>query len=79
VIFNLWFAVLGGALMIAGMVGWALEPPDDVDTPHDEHHDGDPSDDAPAEPVDSSVDEATDGETNDEAEATSATEEPANV
>ena len=44
-------AGIGGAVLLAGMVGWALEPPDDEDLPphgHDDH-DGDDGDDAAAE------------------------------
>lgn len=39
-IFNLWFLLLGGALVIAGIYGWILEPPDDPEAPHDEHENG---------------------------------------
>jgi cytochrome c oxidase subunit 1 len=42
-IFNMTIAALGGATLLAGMVGWALEPPDDEDVPphgHDGHDDG---------------------------------------
>ncbi len=41
-IFNLAVAAVGGAVLLAGMVGWALEPPDDADLPphgHDDHPD----------------------------------------
>ncbi len=37
-IFNLVIAALGGAALLAGMVGWALEPPDDEDLPPHAHH-----------------------------------------
>jgi cytochrome c oxidase subunit 1 len=82
VIFNLWFAVLGAALVIAGMVGWALEPPDDVDTAHDAHHDVGPSEDAETALSDGSdQDEPTDAAAADMqvSDAKVATEEPANV
>jgi cytochrome c oxidase subunit 1 len=39
-IFNLVLAAIGGAVVVAGFVGWALEPPDDEDLPphgHDDH------------------------------------------
>ena len=39
-IFNLWWLLLGGALLIAGIYGWILEPPDDPEAPHDDHGDG---------------------------------------
>jgi cytochrome c oxidase subunit 1 len=42
VIFNLIFAAIGGAVVILGMVGWALEPPDDEDLPPHGHDDGQP-------------------------------------
>ena len=50
-IFNMTLAGIGGAVLLAGMVGWALEPPDDEDLPphgHDDHddHDGGDDDDA---------------------------------
>ena len=32
-IFNMTLAGIGGAVLLAGMVGWALEPPDDEDLP----------------------------------------------
>ena len=32
-IFNMVVAVVGGAVLLGGMVGWALEPPDDEDLP----------------------------------------------
>ena len=56
-IYSLWWAALGGVLVIAGIYGWALEPADDDENPHghDDHDDHDPSgDDAVAadEPVD---------------------------
>ena len=38
VIFNMVIAAIGGLTLLAGMVGWALEPPDDPDLPpHDDH------------------------------------------
>ena len=43
-IFNMTLAGIGGAVLLAGMVGWALEPPDDEDLPphgHDDHDDHD--------------------------------------
>ncbi len=46
-IFNLWLCALGGAILVIGMYGWVLEPPDDHEAPHDDHHDdgSDPDDD----------------------------------
>jgi cytochrome c oxidase subunit 1 len=43
VIFNLILAAIGGAIVLAGFVGWALEPPDNEDLPPNGHghHDGD--------------------------------------
>ena len=47
-IFNMWLCVLGGAMVLAGFVGWVLEPADDPDLPPhvDEPHgpDGDDHD-----------------------------------
>ena len=37
VIFNLIIAAIGGLLVVAGIVGWALEPPDDADLPPNGH------------------------------------------
>ncbi len=48
-IFNLGFTVFGGALALAGFVGWALEPADDPDAAHghgpDDHGPDEPSPD----------------------------------
>ncbi|MDZ7734416.1 MAG: cytochrome c oxidase subunit 4 [Acidimicrobiia bacterium] len=47
VIYNLWLCLIGGALLLAGIFGWAFEPADDPDAPHghdgghDDDHDGD--------------------------------------
>ncbi|MEO6317244.1 MAG: cytochrome c oxidase subunit I [Acidimicrobiales bacterium] len=53
-IFSLVIAAFGGATLLAGMVGWALEPPDDEDLPPHGHHDPDDDDgsavDAPVAP-----------------------------
>src|SRR5687768_13725655 len=51
-IFNMTLAGIGGAVLLAGMVGWALEPPDDEDLPphgHDGHDDHGGDDDQGAE------------------------------
>ncbi|MET0904274.1 MAG: cytochrome c oxidase subunit I [Acidimicrobiales bacterium] len=43
-IFSMVLAGIGGAVLLAGMVGWALEPPDAEDLPphgHDDHDGGD--------------------------------------
>jgi cytochrome c oxidase subunit 1 len=51
-IFNLVLAGIGGAVCLAGFVGWALEPPDDEDLPpggHGEHDHGDGTPSAGAE------------------------------
>jgi cytochrome c oxidase subunit 1 len=37
-IFNLWLCVLGGAIVVAALFGFALEPPDDPDAHHDDAH-----------------------------------------
>jgi cytochrome c oxidase subunit 1 len=55
-IFNLVLAGIGGAVVLAGFVGWALEPADDEDLPpnghgHDAHGDDGPSTGAAAEPT----------------------------
>jgi cytochrome c oxidase subunit 1 len=78
VIFNLWFAVLGGALFIAGFVGWILEPSDDPDAGHTglDGHDHDPSDDSKAALPEGN--EAEDGD-DVEVEGVVSTKETANV
>ena len=40
-IFNLWWAAIGGLIVVAAMYGWALEPPDDDEHPHLHGHDDD--------------------------------------
>jgi cytochrome c oxidase subunit 1 len=44
-IFNLWWAVPGVILIVAGIYGWAMEPSTDPDGGHghDDHH-GEPDD-----------------------------------
>jgi len=46
-IFTLWLCLIGGIITVAGIYGWALEPPDDPDAghAHDDDHHLDPSDD----------------------------------
>ena len=34
-IFSLWWCVPGAMMIMAAMFGWALEPPDDFDLPHE--------------------------------------------
>lgn len=41
VIYNLWFAVLGALLVLVGMVGWLLEPADDLDAQQGNGHGND--------------------------------------
>ncbi|MFM7069668.1 MAG: hypothetical protein ACKOYM_09435, partial [Actinomycetes bacterium] len=58
-IFNLWWALPGGLLIIAAIFGWVLEPSTDPDAGHghdhhDEHGDDDPS--AAAEVADAAPD-----------------------
>jgi len=36
-IFSLWLALIGGIIVVGGIYGWALEPPDDPDAAHDDH------------------------------------------
>ncbi len=38
-IFSLWLCIPGTVLLITAMFGWALEPADDLDIPHDHHDD----------------------------------------
>jgi cytochrome c oxidase subunit 1 len=49
-IFSLWWAAFGAVFVIAGIYGWALEPADDDENPHDhgDHDDHDPSGDGEA-------------------------------
>jgi cytochrome c oxidase subunit 1 len=40
-IFSLWWAAVGGVIVIAAIYGWGLEPADDDENPHDhDDHDG---------------------------------------
>jgi cytochrome c oxidase subunit 1 len=49
-IYSLALALIGGAVLLAGVFGWAMEPPDDHENVHgDDHHDGDDSSDAAVE------------------------------
>ncbi len=52
-IFTLWLALVGGLLIVAGLYGWALEPPDDPDAGHDHHddHHGDAGGEHAGEPT----------------------------
>ncbi len=36
-IFNLWLCLIGGIIVVGGLYGWVLEPPDDPDAAHDDH------------------------------------------
>jgi len=50
-IFNLWLCVLGGAMVIAALYGWVMEPSVDDEAPHDhgdDHDGGDHGDDEAA-------------------------------
>ena len=55
VIFDYWWAVLGGALTVAGFIGWILEPSTDPEDHHGDHghddHGHDGGDDAAKEPA----------------------------
>ena len=42
-IYNLWFAVLGGILIVAGIWGWVLEPSTEPGGDHDHHDPGHPA------------------------------------
>ena len=37
VIYSLWLCLVGGVIVVGGLYGWALEPPDDPDAAHDDH------------------------------------------
>ncbi|MFM7062983.1 MAG: cytochrome c oxidase subunit I [Actinomycetes bacterium] len=71
-IFNLWWALPGGLLMIAGIFGWVMEPSTDPDAGHHDDHDhhGDDHDPSAAalEPGDA------DGASTDDAPAEAAAE-----
>ncbi len=59
-IFNMVLTGLGVAVLLAGMVGWALEPPDDEDQPPHGHDDDHADPDAPTAPTE--PEEVTAGE-----------------
>jgi hypothetical protein len=45
-IYSLWFAFVGGVMLLASMYGWGLEPSVDPDAGHgghDDHHDDHPT------------------------------------
>jgi cytochrome c oxidase subunit 1 len=35
-IFNMWLCLVGGIIMVGGLYGWVLEPPDDPEAAHDD-------------------------------------------
>ena len=37
-IYSLWLCLVGGLVAVAAIYGWALEPPDDPDGDHGDHH-----------------------------------------
>jgi cytochrome c oxidase subunit 1 len=47
-IFNLWWAIPGALLLILGIFGWVMEPADDPEAGHDEHHEPEPVEDPAA-------------------------------
>ncbi|MGY6500005.1 MAG: cytochrome c oxidase subunit I [Acidimicrobiales bacterium] len=72
-LYTLWLALVGGIMLAAGIYGWAIEPPDDIDNVHDDDHHHD--DDGPA----ASAEDGADGEEADaatDAEATESEEAP---
>src|SRR3546814_20697710 len=64
-IFNMFITAFGGARVLAGFVGWALEPADDLDLPphgHDDHGTADdPNGDAAALDAPATEEEVTVG------------------
>jgi cytochrome c oxidase subunit 1 len=68
-IFSLWLCLVGGIIMVAGIYGWVLEPPDDPDAAHLDHGPGGhTSDDGTA------IEELPEGATAGEVGATESTE-----
>jgi cytochrome c oxidase subunit I len=65
-LYTLWLTLIGVVVLLTGIYGWAIEPPDDVDNVHDDHHDDD------AGPAAHADDEAATEE-----EAAAATDAPA--
>jgi len=67
-IFNLAISAVGGALVLAGFVGWGLEPADDPDLPphadggHDDHDGDGPTGEAAAEDAPAESEEVTVGD-----------------
>jgi cytochrome c oxidase subunit 1 len=57
-IFSLWLCAVGGAVVVAGIYGWALEPPDAPGGHHDDDHEPDAGGELPAD-ADASADEAS--------------------
>jgi cytochrome c oxidase subunit 1 len=72
IIFSLWLSLVGGAIVVIGLYGWAFEAPDDPDVPS--HHD----DHGPDSHADSAGElGAGDGETTDEGDDAAGDEPPA--
>jgi len=38
IIYSLWLALIGGIIVVGGIYGWVMEPPDDPDLAHDDDH-----------------------------------------
>jgi cytochrome c oxidase subunit 1 len=48
-IYSLWLCAVGGAVVVAGIYGWALEPPDAPGGAHGDHHEPDAGGELPAD------------------------------
>jgi cytochrome c oxidase subunit I len=71
-LYTLWLTLIGVIVFVTGIYGWAIEPPDDVDNVHDDHHHDDAGPGAQAEgdstEGDSTLDDAGTDVTTDEPE-----------
>jgi cytochrome c oxidase subunit 1 len=59
-LYTWWLCLIGGIIVVAGIYGWAMEPPDDPDAAHGDEHgpDDESSDEAPAAEADAPVADA---------------------
>jgi cytochrome c oxidase subunit I len=57
-LYTLWLTLIGVVVLLTGIYGWAIEPPDDVDNVHDDHHDDDAGPAAHADDEAATEDEA---------------------
>lgn len=73
-LYTLWLTLVGVIILLVGLYGWVIEPPDDIDQPHgpdDDHDDDEPT------AAEASDQAGTDGAEDDTEEADDATSDEA--